>query len=96
MHLSVTSEGIETISVLRALSELGCDYGQGFFFAKPLPAEDVNFKALASYSTDDEFTSGKVERRKATEDRRKATNKNEDDQNDHPQVINIETKFKNG
>lgn len=105
MHLSVTSEGVETISVLKSLTELGCTYGQGYFFAKPLACEDINLVALTSYSFEDEYYQDrKVDRRRTgSADRRSASNragdsdeKNEDDQNDHPQVINIETKFKSG
>ena len=38
---TVTAEGIETVEQLAALRELGCDHGQGFLFAAPLPAEAV-------------------------------------------------------
>lgn len=109
MRLSVTSEGVETISVLKSLTELGCNFGQGFFFSKPLASEEINLKVLAKYELDDEeyYQDRKVDRRKpGVKDRRKASNragdnddsdeKNEDDQDDHPQVINIETKFKSG
>jgi len=36
LRLGVTAEGIETLEQLRALQELGCDYGQGFYFSKPV------------------------------------------------------------
>jgi EAL domain-containing protein (putative c-di-GMP-specific phosphodiesterase class I) len=36
--MSVVAEGIETAEQLDALKELGCDYGQGYHFAKPLQA----------------------------------------------------------
>ena len=36
MNLSVLAEGIETEEQYRYLSELGCDYIQGFYFAKPM------------------------------------------------------------
>ena len=39
--MEVVSEGIETKSQLDILSELDCDFGQGFFFAKPLPADEA-------------------------------------------------------
>jgi diguanylate cyclase (GGDEF)-like protein/PAS domain S-box-containing protein len=35
MNLSVIAEGVETNEQLAALSSLGCQYGQGFYFAKP-------------------------------------------------------------
>jgi len=41
LHLSVTAEGVETLAQARHLKLLGCDRGQGFLFARPLPPEDV-------------------------------------------------------
>jgi diguanylate cyclase (GGDEF)-like protein len=41
MGLAVTAEGIETAAQLSTLSALGCTYGQGFYFAKPMPAEEM-------------------------------------------------------
>jgi EAL domain-containing protein (putative c-di-GMP-specific phosphodiesterase class I) len=41
LHLSVTGEGIETREQAARLRALGCDRGQGYLFARPLPAEDV-------------------------------------------------------
>ena len=40
MNLSVVAEGVETDEQLERLSEIGCDYVQGYFFGKPMP-EDV-------------------------------------------------------
>ena len=37
LGLSVTAEGIEDLPVLNRLTQLGCDSGQGFLFAKPKP-----------------------------------------------------------
>jgi EAL domain-containing protein (putative c-di-GMP-specific phosphodiesterase class I) len=37
LHLEVTGEGIETTEQSEQLLELGCDRGQGYLFAKPLP-----------------------------------------------------------
>jgi EAL domain-containing protein (putative c-di-GMP-specific phosphodiesterase class I) len=41
LGLQVTGEGIETAEQLRYLSELGCDTGQGYYLARPLPADAV-------------------------------------------------------
>jgi EAL domain-containing protein (putative c-di-GMP-specific phosphodiesterase class I) len=41
LHLNVTAEGIEDQVVLRRLQEMGCDVGQGYLFAKPMPAQAV-------------------------------------------------------
>ena len=37
----VIAEGVETAEHLDILRSLGCEYGQGYFFAKPLPAEEA-------------------------------------------------------
>ena len=40
LGMKVVAEGIETEKQLDALIKRGCEYGQGFYFAKPLSAED--------------------------------------------------------
>jgi diguanylate cyclase (GGDEF)-like protein/PAS domain S-box-containing protein len=39
--LSVTAEGIETESQRRIVSELGCEYGQGYFFGRPVSVTEA-------------------------------------------------------
>ncbi len=39
--LSVVAEGIETPEQYRLLREMGCEFGQGYFFARPMPAEEI-------------------------------------------------------
>src|SRR5579859_2345503 len=41
LQLSVTGEGVETQAQARHLKQLGCERGQGFLYAKPLPPEDI-------------------------------------------------------
>jgi diguanylate cyclase (GGDEF)-like protein len=41
LGLRVIAEGIEQADQLRALTELGCEYGQGYHFARPLPEEEI-------------------------------------------------------
>ena len=41
LGLRVVAEGIETPEQLWILRRLGCDFGQGFWISKPLPARDV-------------------------------------------------------
>ena len=36
LGMATTAEGVETEALARALTELGCTHGQGFFFARPL------------------------------------------------------------
>jgi diguanylate cyclase (GGDEF)-like protein len=38
--LTVVAEGIEDVESLNTLRDLGCDYGQGYYFSKPLSRED--------------------------------------------------------
>jgi EAL domain-containing protein (putative c-di-GMP-specific phosphodiesterase class I) len=41
LKMRVVAEGIETESQLAVLRNLGCDFGQGYLFAKPLTTEDA-------------------------------------------------------
>ncbi|MCU1498177.1 MAG: putative Diguanylate cyclase/phosphodiesterase [Acidimicrobiales bacterium] len=41
LGLEVVAEGIETRSQLEALTAMGCAIGQGYYYARPLPAADV-------------------------------------------------------
>jgi diguanylate cyclase (GGDEF)-like protein/PAS domain S-box-containing protein len=41
LGLSVTAEGVETTAQLDVLNAIACDEAQGFFFARPQPAESI-------------------------------------------------------
>ena len=41
LGLSVVAEGVETVVELRGLAAMGCDQVQGYYVAKPMPAEEV-------------------------------------------------------
>lgn len=46
LNLSVLAEGVETKAQAEYLKNIGCDLMQGYYFAKPMPAEE--FEALIS------------------------------------------------
>lgn len=41
LGLDVVAEGIEDESVWNCLREMGCDYGQGYWIAKPMPTHEL-------------------------------------------------------
>ena len=60
LNLSVIAEGIETVKHLKLLKGLGCEYGQGYLFSRPLPkheaeallVEKTNWKVLLPTNSD--------------------------------------------
>jgi EAL domain-containing protein (putative c-di-GMP-specific phosphodiesterase class I) len=48
LGMSVVGEGIETNRQLGELAALGCDEGQGYLLARPLPAEKVGMLCRAT------------------------------------------------
>ena len=52
LGITVTAEGVETHAQLVQLREVGCDQGQGYFFARPVSADRVP-ELLASLGADD-------------------------------------------
>jgi EAL domain-containing protein (putative c-di-GMP-specific phosphodiesterase class I) len=46
LGLKAVGEGIETDEARDLLRSCGCDYGQGFLLARPMPADDVVALAL--------------------------------------------------
>ncbi len=46
LGLEALAEGVETAAQVGALVAIGCDTGQGFYWAKPMPAEAVEFYLL--------------------------------------------------
>jgi sensor c-di-GMP phosphodiesterase-like protein len=41
LNIRVVAEGIETEEQYKLLRSYGCDFGQGYFIAKPLSSEDA-------------------------------------------------------
>jgi diguanylate cyclase (GGDEF)-like protein/PAS domain S-box-containing protein len=50
LNLDVVAEGIEQEGQWETLRDLGCDRGQGFLFARPMPAADT-LEALRNWAT---------------------------------------------
>ncbi|MDQ9171896.1 EAL domain-containing protein [Oxalobacteraceae bacterium R-40] len=41
LNLKVVAEGVETVEQRDFLRDLGCNYGQGYFFSEPVPPEKI-------------------------------------------------------
>lgn len=41
LGMEVVAEGVEENAQVKSLISMGCEYGQGFFFSKPVPAQDA-------------------------------------------------------
>ena len=41
LSLKVVAEGVETEDQVACLSDLYCDYFQGYYFSRPLPQEEI-------------------------------------------------------
>ncbi len=46
LGLTVTAEGVETLAQVKSLQNITCEYGQGYFFSRPLPPEDIERTCL--------------------------------------------------
>lgn len=46
LHMKVVSEGVETQEQVDFLTEVGCDMVQGYYFARPMPANEFEEKYL--------------------------------------------------
>ncbi len=51
LGMKVLAEGIETEAQARRLGELGCDDGQGFLYARPMPIEELKLWLAGRAST---------------------------------------------
>lgn len=50
MNLSVVAEGIEELPQLDFIQQGGCEYGQGYYFSKPLAASEVTLFMLEQHN----------------------------------------------
>ncbi len=47
LNKKIVVEGVETAAMVKLLSDIGCDFLQGYYFSKPVPADDfVSFLAV--------------------------------------------------
>ncbi|UKO99552.1 EAL domain-containing protein [Nostoc sp. UHCC 0870] len=49
LGLAVVAEGIEMQEQLQRLKQLGCEFGQGYLFSKPLPAHEIEILLLKEF-----------------------------------------------
>jgi EAL domain-containing protein (putative c-di-GMP-specific phosphodiesterase class I) len=40
--MSVVAEGVETVEQLDLLRAMGCRYGQGYYFSRPVPIDEFD------------------------------------------------------
>ncbi len=50
LGMKTTAEGVETIEVSSTLKELGCSFGQGYYYARPLDPEATNQFLLTTFA----------------------------------------------
>lgn len=49
LHLDVVAEGVETTATEHSLRDMGCTYGQGYLFSRPVPGPNLS-QWLAGYA----------------------------------------------
>jgi EAL domain-containing protein (putative c-di-GMP-specific phosphodiesterase class I) len=60
--MEVVAEGVEVEEQETLLKEMGCDFGQGFHFSRPLPPEEASeflrsvFRSLSQREDSDSFS----------------------------------------
>ena len=48
LKISVVAEGVETVNQMKLLKDAGCDLVQGYYFSRPLPADEFEQKILGA------------------------------------------------
>jgi diguanylate cyclase (GGDEF)-like protein len=62
LGMTVITEGVETAEQLDVLRELGCDFVQGFYFARPEPADAIFTRMRDAYDSDQSLSEGDLDR----------------------------------
>jgi len=60
LGMRVTAEGVETLEQARALKAMACDCLQGFYFSRPVPAQDIPALLSRHWTLDDPRSSDVV------------------------------------
>jgi len=50
MDMDIVAEGVETADSEQMLKELSCDFGQGYYYSKPIPAAEFQQMYLSKKS----------------------------------------------
>lgn len=56
MNLAVVAEGVETARHVEMLRDMGCQFAQGYYYARPMPAKDAEAFLAAQMAADRERT----------------------------------------
>lgn len=51
LHISTVAEGVETEDHVRLMQKMGCDYGQGYYYSRPIPAAEFTDTFLKTNAT---------------------------------------------
>lgn len=49
LNLTIVAEGIETRAQHKLIAALGCDYGQGYLYGKPMPSDQFEYQHITQY-----------------------------------------------
>ncbi|VEP18575.1 Response regulator receiver modulated diguanylate cyclase/phosphodiesterase [Hyella patelloides LEGE 07179] len=55
LNMDAIAEGVETIEQVNHLKALGCEYAQGYLYAKPLEVKDIELNFLNNYAKTSDF-----------------------------------------
>ena len=64
LGIQVVAEGVETEEQARLLREFGCDFGQGYLYSRPIPADEFE-KLIVDWPARADASKGKTGRVKA-------------------------------